>query len=177
PRNVQTVELLDELGRIAIEPLGERHHWGRIDRNCFATSSLLDASVPRADVLADVASIDHVTHLRAECLRNRRWRLAPVGETLRGVEGPRLVERTRRACVDAESALSAVERKHRSWLDLDLRYRDPEDDPRAMALRDRHGVLAVARDAGSNRGCSVHVIVVVDEHAIPAAQPTPAHAA
>src|SRR6185312_6500467 len=81
PRNVQTVELLDELGRIAIEPLGERHHWGRIDRNCFATSSLLDASVPRADVLADVASIDHVTHLRAECLRNRRWRLAPVGET------------------------------------------------------------------------------------------------
>src|SRR5439155_11937314 len=132
---------------------------------------LLDPAVPRADVLADVAPVDLGTELAPVLLRDRAGRLRPVGEAARRIERARLVERPRRAGLDAERARAAVELERRGALDLCLRDERAEDDPRPMAARDQHRVLAVEADSGPDRPFAVDVIVLVDEHAVLAAEP------
>src|SRR5256885_8958317 len=82
--------------------------------------SLLEAAVPRTDVLADVAPI----HLRAErgpeIFRDRRRRLGPVREASRRVKGSRLVERAGRASIDANTAVATIGLERRGRLQLDV---------------------------------------------------------
>ena len=58
---------------------------------------------------------------------------------------------------------------------LDLGFGDEraEDDPRAVAPRDQHRVLAVEADPGADGALAVDVVVLVDEHAVLAAEPAP----
>src|SRR5581483_1862971 len=81
--------------------------------------------------------------------------LRPVGETPRRVERSGLVERSRRAGVDAEAALAAVEVERRCGLELDVGDESPENDPRAAPPRDEERVLAVEADAAPRRRLTV----------------------
>src|SRR6476660_8514478 len=101
-------------------------------RRRLTCATLLDAAVPRADVLADVAAVDLRAEVLAVVVRDRRRRLCPVREALRRVERPRLVERMCRACVEAEAALTAVCVERRRRLELEIRHERPEHDPRAV---------------------------------------------
>src|SRR6266404_149414 len=92
--DVQPAVAVAQVVRVGGEPVGERDV-GLPGFDVRAT--LLDAAVPRADVLADVAAV----HLRAEMrtifVRNRFARLRPVRQTAIRIERPGLVERVRRA--------------------------------------------------------------------------------
>src|SRR5262245_37147751 len=115
----------------------------------IVATALLDAAIPRADVLADVTAVHHVSERLAVRLRDRRRRLRPVGQAAGGIERSGLVERARRAGVDAEAAVAAVELERRSRLELHVRDERSEDDPGAVAPCDQHRVLAVEADAGT----------------------------
>src|SRR6185312_3298178 len=129
------------------------------------------AAVPRADVLADVAPVHLRAELGAVLLRDRPGRLAQVRKAARGVERARLVERARRAGVDAERARPAVECKRLRALELDVGDHGAENDPRAVPVRDQHRVLAVEPDPGADGSLAVDVVVLVDEYAVFASQP------
>ena len=132
--------------------------------------ALLDASVPRTDLLADVAPVHHVAQLAAIFLGMGAGACGPVREALRRVERAGLVERAGRAGVDAEPAVPAVEVEGRARLDFGVRHERTEHDPGSVATRDGHRVLAVERDACVHGCRPVDVIVLVDEHAVVAAE-------
>ena len=67
-------------------------------------------------------------------------------------------------------ATTAVELERRGRLDLDVGDERPEDDPGAVFARDQHRVLAVEADARAHRALAVDVLVLVDEHAVAAAE-------
>ena len=147
----------------------------RILRQRTARAPLLDAAIPRTHVLADVAAVDLGLQLGAVLDRRRRRRLRPVGETARRVECSRLVESARRASVDAEPALAAVEAERRGRLELGVRDERPEHDPGAVPARDQERVLAVEADAAACSSLAVDVLVCVDEDPVRPAQPLPEH--
>src|SRR5579884_2158099 len=62
PRHVEPLEAPPQVVGVAPQPLDEGDVRGRILAQRLAGSPLLDAAVPRADVLADIAAVD----LRAE---------------------------------------------------------------------------------------------------------------
>src|SRR3954471_887173 len=72
-RHVQPVVLLHERAAVGLEPRDEVDR--RVGRRLLARAALLDAAVPRAHVLADVAAVDHVAERRAVGLGDRRGRL------------------------------------------------------------------------------------------------------
>src|SRR5207249_6117933 len=87
-------------------------------------------------------------------------------ETACRVEHAGLVERVRRARVDAEAALAAVGLERRSRLELSVGDERPEHDPRAVPPRDEQRVLAVEADPAAGSCLTVDVLVCVDEDAI-----------
>ena len=56
-------------------------------------------------------------------------------------------------------------------LELGVRHERPEHDPRTVTPRDQHRVLAVEADARADGALAVDVVVLVDEHAVLAAEP------
>src|SRR6266404_941964 len=168
PRNVQTRVARAEIVVVHPQPVDERYVRLAVDRNVAAP--LLDTAVPRTDVLADVAAI----HLRAElctvCVGHRLCGLRPIRETLRRVERARLVERARRAGVDAEAARPAVEVERRRRLDLHVGDERAEHDPRTVRARDHQRVLAIEADTAARRRLAVDVLIRVDEDAVLAAE-------
>src|SRR5204862_227125 len=90
----------------------------------------------------------------------------------RGVERAGLVQRVRRARLDAERARAAVDAERRGRLDLDVGHERAEDDPGTVAARDQERVLAVEADARARGRLSVDVLVRVDEDA-PDPEPGP----
>ena len=87
-RDEQPVVAAAELVRVGLQPLDERDDRLGAVRQRLAGAALLDAAVPRADVLADVAAVD----LGAEVLAVRlRDRLAPTASSTTGTS-------SRRAC-------------------------------------------------------------------------------
>ena len=147
PRHVQPVELLDERRAVDLEPVGERDGRHRVVRKWLPCTPLLHASVPRADVLADVAAVDAIVERVHHVVGDRSRRLRPVRETTRGVEHARLIERSRRAGVDAERAAPTAGIERRARFELDVGHERPEHDPRAVRSRDEHRVLADEADA------------------------------
>ncbi len=135
--------------------------------------ALLDAAVPRAHVLADVASVDAVVEPVHDVVRHLARRLRPVGEAPRRVEDAGLVEGVGGAGVDAERAGAAARRDSRRGLDLDVRDERPEHDPGPVCARDEHRVLADEPDAGALGSRAVDMVVRVDENAVGAAEPPP----
>ena len=114
---------------VPLEPVAERYGGPGIRRQWGPAPPLLDSPIPRTNVLADVASVNHVPELRPIRLRYRRRSLRPIRKALRGVERPRLVQCPRRARLDAQAALSAVELERRRRLELDVRDHHAEHDP------------------------------------------------
>src|SRR6266536_275244 len=167
-RHVQPVVTSRQLVRVGGQPVRERDDG--LSARLLAGAPLLDAAIPRADVLADVAAVDAVLERRAHLLRDRLRRLRPVGETKRRVERAGLVERAGRARVDAEPAGAAVELERRRRLDLDVGDERSEHDPRAEAFRDQERVLAVEADARACGALTVDVLVRVDEDAVLASE-------
>ena len=133
--------------------------------------ALLDAAVPRAHVLADVASVDAVVEPVHDVVRHLARRLRPVGEAPRRVEDAGLVEGVGGAGVDAERAGAAARRDRRRGLDLDVRDERPEHDPGPVGAGDEHRVLADEPDAGALGSRAVDMVVGVDENAVGAAEP------
>src|SRR5207247_7677319 len=131
-----------------------------------AGAALLDAAIPGADVLADVAAVDLVAELLAVILRDWLGRLRPVGETARRVEHAGLVQRASRARLDAERAGAAIGVQRWRRLELDVSDERAEHDPRAEAACDQHRVLAVEADARARRGLAVHVLALTAQHAV-----------
>ncbi len=138
-----------------------------------AGAAPLDAPVPRTDVLADVAAVHLRAERRAVGLRDRLGHLRPVGEAAGRVEHARLVERTRRAGLDAAGAGAAALGHRHGQLELQFGHERPEHDPRAVAARDQHRVLAVEADPGAGRSLAVDVLVRVDQHPVGAAELPP----
>src|SRR5207253_6444754 len=97
-----------ELGRVGAQPVGERDVRLGVGRQPLTGTPFLDTAVPWANVLADVATVDLRAKVTAVLERRRFRRLRPVGEAPRRVEHAGLVERVRRARIDAEPALAAV---------------------------------------------------------------------
>ena len=124
----------------------------------------LDAAVPRADVLADVAAVDRRAEVLAVLLGNRAGPLRRPGEAPVRVEHAGVVERPGRAGLDAERAGAAVSDERRRRLELDVGDERPEHDPRAVAARDQHRVLPVEAEAGAGGCLPVDVLVRVHEH-------------
>src|SRR5688572_13793767 len=77
-RNVQTIEVCDELVSVSLEPLPERDRRRRSRLGSQLSTPLLDPPVPRTDVLADVTAVDAAFQLGAIALGNRRRSLCPV---------------------------------------------------------------------------------------------------
>jgi hypothetical protein len=115
-RHEQTVVTTLELGHVGLEPVEERHVRLGAFRQQVAASALLDAAVPRAHVLADVAAIDLRLELFAVGRRNGGRSLRPVGEAACRIERAGLVERSGGTRVDAEAALAAIEAELRGRL-------------------------------------------------------------
>src|SRR5439155_5743426 len=93
PGDVEAVVATDQLVAVRAQPLDQRNVRLRTLGQARVGAPFLDATVPRADVLADVAAVDLCAELTPVVLRYRRRRLRPVRETLRRVEYPGLVER------------------------------------------------------------------------------------
>ena len=170
-REVQALVALAQLLVAGLEPLDERHVRLGVGGRSRVLAALLDPAVPRADVLADVAAVHLGSELAAVLLGNRARRLRPVREAARRVERARLVERSRGAGLDAERARAAVELERRGALELRVRDERPEHDPGSVTPRDQHRVLAVEADARADGAFAVDVVVLVDEHAVLAAEP------
>ena len=132
---------------------------------------LLDAAVPGAHVLADVAAVDAVAERLAVLLRERVGRLRPVREAAGGVEHAGLLQRVGRARVDAERAGAAAGVERRRRLELGSRDERAEHHPGAMPARDQHRVLPVEADARARSSLAVDVLVCIHEHAVLAAEP------
>ena len=133
---------------------------------------LLDAAVPRADVLADVAAVDLRAELRAVRLRERR--AAPASSTT-GSASSR-ASRPRRARRSGRRRCRGGTRRSRcraagSARELDVGDERAEHDPRAVAARDQHRVLAVEADPAPRGRLAVDVLVRVDEDAVRPAEP------
>src|SRR5215218_7078971 len=92
-RDVQAVVPLDELVIRRTQPVDQRHAGLRTRRLRQVAAAFLDAAVPRADVLTDVAAVDAIFERGPVREGDRPRRLRPVREALRRVERPRLVER------------------------------------------------------------------------------------
>jgi hypothetical protein len=169
-RHVQAVEGLDERAAVRLKPRDQVDVpvTGRVIR-----ASFLDAAVPRADVLADVAAVHLSAELPAVVHRDRRRRLAPVREAARSVQRPRLVERVRRARVDAKRARAAACGERRRRIELPVADQRPENDPGPVAARDQHRVLAVEPHPAPRGGLAIDMLVRVDEHAVLAAEHAP----
>ena len=133
-------------------------------------ASPIDASIPRADVLADVAAVDLGAERLAMVHRDRLRDLRRVREAARGVEHTGLVERTGRARIDAERAGAAacVERRRRR--ELGCGDERAEDDPRPVLAGDQHRVLPVETDPGAGGRLAVDVLIRVDEDTVGSAE-------
>ena len=70
-----------------------------------------------------------------------------------------------------EAARAAIGVERRGRFDLPVADQRAEHDPGAVALRDQHGVLAVEADPGASGGFAVDVLVLIDQHAVGAAEP------
>src|SRR5262249_12068429 len=125
-----------------LEPLDERDVRLGACRRPLAGPSLLDAAVPRADVLADVAAVDLRSELGAVLLGDGAGRRAPGGGAAGRVERAGIVERARGTGLEAGRARAAVEGQPRGRLELGLGDERPQHDPRAVLARDQHRVLA-----------------------------------
>src|SRR5207247_2990642 len=99
----------------------ERDDRLRALRRRRAGAPLLDAAVPRADVLADVAAVDDVADMLALVARNRSRALGRPREAAVRVERPRLVQRAGRAGLDAARAGAAVRDERRRLLEGHVR--------------------------------------------------------
>ena len=107
-RHEEAVELLDELRPVPLEPVDERDRRRRVRGKLVGRATLLDAAVPRADVLADVAAVDAILERVHHVVGHLAGGLRPVREAARRVEHAGLVERARRTRVDAEPAAAAT---------------------------------------------------------------------
>jgi NADPH:quinone reductase-like Zn-dependent oxidoreductase len=172
-RDEEAVVTAGELVRFQFEPLDERDGRLGLRGERVVRPPPLDPPVPGADVLADVAAVDLVTELASIVLGGGARRLCPVREALGRVERPWLVERAGRTGVDAEAARAAVEPERRRRLELLLGHERSEDDPRAVAARDQHRVLAVEAHARAGGRLPVDMLVLVHEHEVLAAEPPP----
>ena len=159
----------DQRRSVCLQPVDQRNRG--LSVRGIVPAALLDAAVPGADLLADVAAVDHVRQRLPVGLRDRLGRLCPVGEAPVCVERARLVQRAGGAGVDAEAAVAAVELERRRRLDLDVGDERAQDDPRPVTASDQHGVLAVEADAGPYGALAVDVLVGVDQDAVRPAQP------
>ena len=130
-----------------------------------AAAAALDAPVPGADVLADVAPVDLRAERGAVGLGDRLGHLCPVGEAAGGVEDAGLVEGAGRAGVDAAGAGAAARAHGRRGLELRRGHERPEHDPGAVAGGDQHRVLAVEADPGARGSLAVDVLVRIDQDA------------
>src|SRR5207247_2467521 len=142
-RHEETVVACCELARVGAEPVDEGNVRLRAVRQRAAVPPLLDPAIPRADVLADVAAVDLRAEVPAVWLGDGRGCLRPVGEAARSVERPGLVERAGWTCVDAESAVAAVQTERRCRLSLDVSDDCAEHDPGTVPPGDQQPVLAV----------------------------------
>ena len=131
-----------------------------------AGAPAFDSAIPGADVLADVASVELRAERLAVGLGNRLRHLCPVGEAAGCVENARLVERAGRTGIDAAGAGAATRRHRRRRLELRGGDERPEDDPRAVPLRDQQRVLPVEADPGARRRFAVDMLIRVDEHPV-----------
>ena len=95
-RDVQPLVVIDDRASVGFEPGDEVDV--AVCRGVVVAPSLLDAAVPRADVLADVASVDLCAERGTVALGDRCRRLRPVREALRSVERSGLVEIGRASC-------------------------------------------------------------------------------
>src|SRR5207244_10308774 len=107
PGDVEPVVPATELLAVGLEPVHERHvrlgpGWKRL-----VGPPALDAPVPGADVLADVAAVDPVAERFPVLVRNRLARLRPVREAPRRVERAGLAERARGAGAEAGGGRAA----------------------------------------------------------------------
>ena len=168
-RDEEAVVLLDQRAAVGLEP-GPQVDVSGIGRRSVV-AALLDAAVPRADVLTDVAAVDLCSELLAVLHGNGVRRLRPVREAARGVERSGLVERAGRAGVDAEAAVAAVGVERRRRGELEVGDERAQHHPGAMAAGDQQRVLAVEPHAAPRGGSAVDVLVRVDEDAVASAQP------
>src|SRR6266571_1373343 len=166
PRHVEAGVTPAKLGGVGVEPVDEINVRFRVRGERLACATLLDAAVPGADVLADVAAVDLGLEGFAVALGRVVGRLRPVREAFGRVKRPRLVEGSRGARLDAERAGAAVERQRRRRFELTVGDERAEHDPGAETAGDQERVLAVEADAGARRRLAVDVLVLVDEHAV-----------
>ena len=165
-RHEQAVVPRRKLTRVGTEPVDERNvRLGAVGLQA-AVSTFLDAAVPWAHVLADVAAIDLRAEVLAVWLGHRRGGLRPVGKAALGVERARLVKRAGRTRVDAEAAVAAVQSERRCRLELDVGDDRAEHDPGPVALRDQERVLPVEADTAACRRFAVDVLVRIHKHSV-----------
>ena len=169
-RHEEPVELLDELVAVALEPVDERDRGLRVARERLPGTTLLDTPVPGADVLADVAPVDAILERVHHVAGELAGRLRPVREAPGRVEHAGLVERARRARLDAQRAAAAARVEGGRRLQLDVGHERAEHDPGSVRARDQHRVLADEPDARALRAGAVDVVVLVDEDAVRAAE-------
>src|SRR5262249_24747754 len=97
-----------ELLRVGLQPVDERDDRPRAIGRRRARPAFLDAAVPRAHVLTDVAAVDDVAEMLALIGWDRPGALRRPREAAVRIECPGLVERVRRTGLDAERAGAAV---------------------------------------------------------------------
>ena len=117
-----------------VEPVRERDGGRRVAPERRPRAPLLDATVPRADVLADVAAVDAIPRAQPYVLRHRPPSSASStrGNGSRRARPARRGPRSgRRRCRGVQLPQSGVERRGR--LDLDVGDERSEHDPRAVA--------------------------------------------
>src|SRR5205823_15097190 len=95
-RHVEAVVSRGQRRAVALEPIRKTDVRLGAVRQRILRTTLLDAAVPGTDVLTDVASVNLRAQLGAVLLGYRGRRLRPVGEALRRIHEPRLVERAGR---------------------------------------------------------------------------------
>ena len=105
------------------------------------------AAIPRANVLADVAAEDVPADGLAQFERNRAAQLdRQIGNAAPRVQNVRLDDGARRACVDAQAAVSAQIRRRRfrgvqRRREIERRHDHAEEQPRTQLFIDEAGVL------------------------------------
>ena len=169
-RDVQALVARAQLLVVGLEPVDERH----VRLGVRARARPRGASRSRGST----------GRRPGRCRSRRRGRRAPRG-TPRG-SGPAPASSTRgsasrRACPARRARRSGRRRcracrsrsrlERRRRLELGVGDERAEHDPRAVAPRDQHRVLAVEADARARGRLAVDVLVLVDEHAVLAAEP------